>query len=176
MWCILNIPNKLRKSRPISNLLDTLDWTDLQTRCQQHRRRLAFRSLRGDVPPYLLRLLSKRNFRNCSSTRASFRQTFEIPLTANSTVDCAFSVTIPRILDNFEDVLLDAATLRIFNSHLHSHSVNLICDNTWPVISFQYLLFIINRPGLFTRTLFFLLLFHCCFFMDLDVKKTPWSY
>ena len=90
----------------------------------------AFRSLRGDVPPYLLRLLSKRNFRNRPSTTASFRQTFDIPLTANETADCAFSVTMPRMVNNFEDVLLDAASLRIFNSHLRSHSVNLICDNT----------------------------------------------
>jgi len=130
MRCTLNIPNKLIKSHPISDLLDTLDWTDLRTRCQQHRRRLAFRSWREDVPPYLLRLLSKRNFRNCPSTRASFRQTFDIPLTVNKTADCAFSVTMPRMLNSFDDVLLDAASLPIFNSRLRSHSVNLICDST----------------------------------------------
>ena len=84
------------------------------------------------------------------STRASFRQTFDIPLTANKTADYAFSVTMPRMFNNFDDVLLDAASLRIFNSHIRSHSVNLICDNT--VLSFQSLLFIINRPGLFTKT------------------------
>jgi len=152
MRCIFNIPNKLIRSHPVSDLLDTLDWTDLQTRRQQHRRRLAFRSLRGDVPPYLLRLLSKRNFRNRPSTTASFRQTFDIPLTANKTADCAFIVTMPRMLNNFEGVLLDAASLRIFNSHLRSHSVNPIWVNTSPVSSFQSLLFIVNRPGLFTRT------------------------
>jgi len=125
-----NISNKLIRSHPISDLLDTLDWTDLRTRRQQHRCRLAFRSLRVDVPPYLLRLLSKRYFRNRPSTRASFRQTFDIPLTANKTADCAFSVTMPRMLNNFDDVLLDASSSRIFNSHLGSHSLNLICDNT----------------------------------------------
>jgi len=130
MRCILTIPNKLIRSHPISDLLDTLDWTDLRTRCQQHRCRLAFRSLRGDVPSYLLQLLSKRNFRNRSATRASFRQTFDIPLTVNKIANCAFSVTMPRMLNNFDDVLLDAASLRTFNSHLRSHSVNLIYDNT----------------------------------------------
>jgi len=54
MRCILNIPNKLIISHPASDLLDTLDWTDLRTRRQQHQCRLAFHSLRGDVPPYLL--------------------------------------------------------------------------------------------------------------------------
>jgi len=130
MWCILDLPHKLIISHPVSDLLDTLDWTDLRTPRQQHWCRLAFRSLRGDVPPYLLRILSKRHFRNRPSTRASFRQTYDIPLTANKTVDYAFSVTMPRISNNFDDVLLDAASLRIFNSHLHSCSYNLICDNT----------------------------------------------
>jgi len=50
----LNIPNKLIRSHPVSDLLDILDWTDLRTRRQQHRRGLAFCSLRGDVPPTLL--------------------------------------------------------------------------------------------------------------------------
>ena len=127
--CILNIPNKLIRSHPISDLLDTLDWTDL--RYQQHRCRFAFHSLR-DVPPYLLRLLSKRNFKNRPSTRASFRQTFDIPLTANKTADCAFSVTMPRMLNNFDDIFfyLMLPAYEFFNSHLRSHSVNLIYDNT----------------------------------------------
>ena len=130
MRCILNIPDKLIRAHPISDLLDTIDWTDLGTHRQQHRCRLASCSLRGYVPPYLLRILSKRNFRNHPSTRASFRQTFDIPLTANETAECAFSVTMLRILNNFDDVLLDAASLRVFNSHLRSHFVNLICDHT----------------------------------------------
>jgi len=152
MRCILNIPNRLIRSHPVSDLLDTLDWTDLRTRRQQHRCRVAFRSLRGDVPPYLLRLLSKRHSRNRLSTRASFRQTFDIPLTANQTADCAFSVTMTRILNNFDDVLLDAANLQLLNSNPRSHSLNLIYDNTLSVLSSQSSLFIINRPGLFTRT------------------------
>ena len=46
MRCILNIPNKLIRSHPMSDLQDTLDWTDLQTHRQQHRCRLVSRSLR----------------------------------------------------------------------------------------------------------------------------------
>jgi len=52
MRCILNIPNKLIRSHPVSDLLDTLDWRDLRTRRQQHRCRLVFHSLRRDVLPY----------------------------------------------------------------------------------------------------------------------------
>ena len=64
--------------------------------CLNYHASTYFYSLRGDVPPYLLhvRLLSKRNFRNRPLTRAIFRQTFDVPLTAKKTADCALTVTM----------------------------------------------------------------------------------
>ena len=121
MRCILDILNRLTGYPQLDKPSNSPPITPVQT-C------VTFLERRG--PALLLRLLSKRHFRNRPSTRASFRQTFGIPLTANKTADCAFSVTMPRILNDFDDVLLDAASLRIFNSHLHSPSLDAICDNT----------------------------------------------
>jgi len=93
------IPTSRAKSHHIADLLQT-GWTDLATWRRSRMSILTYKTVTGDAPSYLTKMLVSAST-SAYRMRSNMRNSLDVPRTLNRTGNLAFSVAAPRLWNTF---------------------------------------------------------------------------